>query len=222
MPKLTDPKMALKLARALVSDVLLYNEKEVARSREKRKIIRPLRDAIAEATQLYQSRVDTSVPECAACFDRAVAELLKIPPGDPEPQSSAPVVTPDAPAPAPLGPLDPTVASEILAALDDPGAGPRQIEQLAARHAGKTLSDTLVVERVALTTESGLPEQVRYGRTVIGTLPEGLRVAVAFPKSEDETLQSLGTGEAFRFQGAVVAWDPLFRQLVLAATRSED
>jgi hypothetical protein len=215
MGKLTDPNQAMSLARAVVSDVSLYNEKYVIRSRQKGKIIRPLREALQEGYELFESRVDVSVPECAACFEQALDEILQI---------SINVASPEPPAQPPedvaielevssVESLDPA----LLSVLTDPSTGSREAEQIVAGLAGQTLAGTLTVERGTLTTESRLPPEVQFGRTVVGVMENGLRVAVAFPKSRSDEIQKVREGASMDFQGTIVTWDGLFKHLVLAS-----
>jgi hypothetical protein len=51
------PEQAIRLARAICSDVSLYNEEKIVRSIERDDFFDALRDELEEGRQLYRSRI---------------------------------------------------------------------------------------------------------------------------------------------------------------------
>ncbi len=77
MPELiTDPKRARRLARAIVSDVNLYNADKVQEGIENDSLFETLEEELDEGRELYRSRVDPEVYENNNFYDLAVVDVL--------------------------------------------------------------------------------------------------------------------------------------------------
>ncbi len=75
-----------RLARAICSDVMLYNEKLVQQAKQGGLIPPELARAIAEGRELYLSR---TTPEFVNLYDAAFAEMVGIDPGTAPPPKAA-------------------------------------------------------------------------------------------------------------------------------------
>lgn len=68
------PEAARRLARAIVSDIRIYNEPKVAEGIEKDTLLDLLADDLEEGRALFRSRVDPSLH--APWYDRAIVDVL--------------------------------------------------------------------------------------------------------------------------------------------------
>jgi hypothetical protein len=66
MSRITDPKRVERLARAILSDVMLYNSDLFDR----------LRPELDEARAFFETRVDPEVAAKSNAFDRALVDVL--------------------------------------------------------------------------------------------------------------------------------------------------
>jgi len=77
MPELiTDPERARRLARAIVSDVNLYNAEKVQEGIENDNLFEVLEDEIEEGRELYKTRVAPEIVEKYNFFDLAIVDML--------------------------------------------------------------------------------------------------------------------------------------------------
>ncbi|MBX7100150.1 MAG: hypothetical protein K1X89_20715 [Myxococcaceae bacterium] len=77
-----DEKMkAMRLARAIASDISLYNEQKIVKGIEQDNLFDTLKDEIAEGRELYKSRVSAEVFQATNFFDRAIVDILIRPKG---------------------------------------------------------------------------------------------------------------------------------------------
>lgn len=76
-----DPDVARRIARAVVSDIALYNAKKVEEGIANDNLFDLLRDEIEEGRNYYLSRVDPEVVESTNYFNRALVDLLVKPTG---------------------------------------------------------------------------------------------------------------------------------------------
>jgi hypothetical protein len=76
MDPITDPARALRLARAILSDVMLYHEEEVRRGIEADDLFERMGDEIDEARSYFASRVDAETARKTNAFDRALVDVL--------------------------------------------------------------------------------------------------------------------------------------------------
>lgn len=69
---------AMRLARAIASDIALYNEDKIIRGIEQDNLFETLEEELAEGLSLYQSRVASEIETSTNYFHRAVVdEVLK-------------------------------------------------------------------------------------------------------------------------------------------------
>jgi hypothetical protein len=70
------PELANRLARAIASDVSLYNEQKIVEGIMNDDIFTRLRDEIEEGRELYRSRVSADLDQAAWFYDRAIVDVL--------------------------------------------------------------------------------------------------------------------------------------------------
>jgi len=71
-----DPDVARRMARAVVSDIALYNAKKVEEGIAKDNLFDLLRSEIEEGRNYYLSRVDPEVVKSTNFFNLALVDLL--------------------------------------------------------------------------------------------------------------------------------------------------
>ncbi len=76
MDLVSDPARAERLARAILSDVMLYNPQKVREGIESDDLFERLRAELDEARAYYESRVDPQVASKTNAFDRALVDVL--------------------------------------------------------------------------------------------------------------------------------------------------
>ena len=76
MSRITDLQRAERLARAIVSDVMLYNTERVRAGLEADDLFDRLRREIDEARSFFERRVDPEVAAKSNVFDRALVDVL--------------------------------------------------------------------------------------------------------------------------------------------------
>ncbi|MDH3687705.1 MAG: hypothetical protein OEP95_15855 [Myxococcales bacterium] len=76
MELVTDPARAERLARAILSDVMLYNPQKVREGIESDDLFERLRAELDEARGYYESRVEPEVASKTNAFDRALVDVL--------------------------------------------------------------------------------------------------------------------------------------------------
>ena len=76
MAFITVPEKALRLARAIASDISLYNEERIVESIENDTFFTSLSDELEEGRQLYESRVEPSLHLATNFFDRALVDVI--------------------------------------------------------------------------------------------------------------------------------------------------
>ena len=67
---------AKRLARTILSDILLYNQQKVKEGIEKDTLFEILADELAEGKKYYESMVDEDVRQSTNFFNEAVADVL--------------------------------------------------------------------------------------------------------------------------------------------------
>lgn len=67
---------AKRLARTILSDILLYNQQKVKEGIEKDTLFEVLADELAEGKKYYESMVDEDVRQATNFFNEAVADVL--------------------------------------------------------------------------------------------------------------------------------------------------
>lgn len=73
---ITDPKRARTLARAIVSDIHLYNSDKIKEGIENDNLFEILEPELEEGRELFRSRVSPEIFEKYNFFDLAVVDVL--------------------------------------------------------------------------------------------------------------------------------------------------
>jgi hypothetical protein len=77
MPALIDtPEAANRLARAIASDLSLYNESKIKEGIENDTFFTVLQEEIAEGRAHYESRVDAKLRGTSNFYDRALIDVI--------------------------------------------------------------------------------------------------------------------------------------------------
>jgi len=77
MAKLVDnPKLAFRLARAIVSDIALYNQEKVKEGIKNDSIFEVLADELTEGREHFYGRVAADLEERDHLFDRAIVDVM--------------------------------------------------------------------------------------------------------------------------------------------------
>lgn len=76
MRLITNPDEARRLARTILSDILLYNQAKVKEGIEKDSLFDVLKDELDEGRKYYESMVDEGVRQNTNFFNEAVADVL--------------------------------------------------------------------------------------------------------------------------------------------------
>ena len=76
MALIETPEQAIRLARAICSDVSLYNEEKIVRSIERDDFFDALREELEEGRQLYRSRVSPELYARTNYYDRAIVDVI--------------------------------------------------------------------------------------------------------------------------------------------------
>ncbi|MBI5577054.1 MAG: hypothetical protein HY896_11920 [Deltaproteobacteria bacterium] len=76
-----DPEVARRIARAVVSDIALYNAKKVEEGIAKDTLFDLLRDEIEEGRTYYNNRIDPEIARSANYFNEALIDVLVKPMG---------------------------------------------------------------------------------------------------------------------------------------------
>lgn len=71
-----DPEKARRTARAIVSDVALYNQGKVKEGIENDNLFEVLKEEIEEGRQLYKTRVSPEILEKQNFYDLALVDVL--------------------------------------------------------------------------------------------------------------------------------------------------
>jgi uncharacterized hydantoinase/oxoprolinase family protein len=70
------PEQAMRLARAICSDISLYNEEKIVKSIEQDTFFDALRDELAEGREHYRSRVAPELFARTNFYDRAIVDVI--------------------------------------------------------------------------------------------------------------------------------------------------
>ncbi len=76
MPLIETPEHAIRLARAICSDVSLYNEEKIVRGIQNDTFFELLRDELEEGRELYKSRVSPELYQRTNFYDRAIVDVI--------------------------------------------------------------------------------------------------------------------------------------------------
>ncbi len=75
-PLITTPEAAIRLARAIASDLSLYNEEKIIEGIENDNIFDVLQDEIEEGRELYKSRVSEELYKTSNYYERAIVDIV--------------------------------------------------------------------------------------------------------------------------------------------------
>jgi hypothetical protein len=76
MPLISTNEQAKRLARTILSDILLYNQAKVKEGIEKDSLFDVLSEELAEGKKYYESMVDTALRQSTNFFNEAVIDVL--------------------------------------------------------------------------------------------------------------------------------------------------
>lgn len=76
MRVIKNPDEARRLARTILSDVLLYNQAKVKEGIEKDSLFDVLTEELAEGKKYYESMVDDEIRQTTNFFNEAVVDVL--------------------------------------------------------------------------------------------------------------------------------------------------
>ena len=76
MALITIPEKAVRLARAIASDISLYNEDRIRDSIEEDTFFDALADELEEGRALYRSRIDSTLDQSTNYYDRALVDVI--------------------------------------------------------------------------------------------------------------------------------------------------
>ena len=67
---------AFRLARAIASDISLYNEQKIIKGIEQDNLFDVLKEGLDEGRELYKSRVSAEIFKTTNFFDRAIVDIV--------------------------------------------------------------------------------------------------------------------------------------------------
>jgi coenzyme F420-reducing hydrogenase alpha subunit len=76
LEKVKDPEVAKRIARAVVSDIAMYNQKKVEEGIRSDNLFQILKDEIEEGKQYYEHRVARDIVENYSFFEAALVDIL--------------------------------------------------------------------------------------------------------------------------------------------------
>ena len=76
MRMITKPEEAKRLARTIISDIVLYNQQKVKEGIEKDSLFDVLTDELAEGKKYYESMVEEQVRQSTNFFNEALVDVL--------------------------------------------------------------------------------------------------------------------------------------------------
>ena len=76
MPLIENPEQANRLARAICSDLSLYNEEKIVRGIEQDNFFDAMHEELEEGRELYRSRVSADLYARTNFYDRAIVDVI--------------------------------------------------------------------------------------------------------------------------------------------------
>jgi len=76
MPLIEAPEQAVRLARAICSDVSLYNEEKIVKGIEQDNFFDALKEELEEGRELYRSRVSPDLYARTNFYERAIVDVI--------------------------------------------------------------------------------------------------------------------------------------------------
>ncbi|MCX7991330.1 MAG: hypothetical protein N2999_04735 [Proteobacteria bacterium] len=74
MAQIQNPEQAYRLAKAILSDILLYNQEKVKKGIEDDNLFEVLSAEIEEGRKLFESRVPANIPK--EVYDKALVDVI--------------------------------------------------------------------------------------------------------------------------------------------------
>ena len=72
---------ARRLARAIASDISMYNEEKIVKGLEQDNFFEALKEEIEDGRELFRSRVSAEIYQKRTLFDRAIVDIIIKPKG---------------------------------------------------------------------------------------------------------------------------------------------
>ncbi len=76
MSKITDHEQAARLARAMASDVAIYNTEKIKRGIENDRLFQELSDDLREAKEMWKQKIDPEITDNTNLFQRAFIDEI--------------------------------------------------------------------------------------------------------------------------------------------------
>lgn len=76
MALITSPEAAARLARAILSDIALYNKEKIKEGIKKDNLFEVLEKELKEGEELYKSKVDPALLKKTNFFNKAIVDIL--------------------------------------------------------------------------------------------------------------------------------------------------
>ena len=76
MPSEEEKAKAIRLARAIASDISLYNEEKINKGIEEDNLFDVLHEDLEEGRELYRSRVSDELYRTTNFFERAIVDII--------------------------------------------------------------------------------------------------------------------------------------------------
>ena len=76
MALIDTPEAAMRLARAIASDISLYNEQKIIQGIQQDNLFESLKEELDEGLQLYKSRVSPALFEKTNFYFRAIVDII--------------------------------------------------------------------------------------------------------------------------------------------------
>ncbi|HLV60650.1 MAG TPA: hypothetical protein VKY51_04535 [Fredinandcohnia sp.] len=76
MPSEEEKSKAIRLARAIASDISLYNEEKINKGIEEDNLFEVLEEDLEEGRELYRSRVSDEIYRTTNFFERAIVDII--------------------------------------------------------------------------------------------------------------------------------------------------
>lgn len=76
MSVIDTPEKAMRLARAIASDISLYNEEKIREGIENDTLFDAIAGELEEGRELYRSRVAPHIYESTNFYDRAIVDII--------------------------------------------------------------------------------------------------------------------------------------------------
>lgn len=76
MPTDEEKAKAMRLARAIASDISLYNDEKIVKGIQADNLFDAIKDELEEGRDLYRSRVSSELYSSTNFYDRAVVDII--------------------------------------------------------------------------------------------------------------------------------------------------